>query len=428
MSMLRHHGPVFALLLVLVAVVFGRLVATPLWNAYDVVILCEAHELSSDPGAMFRYVGFYFSQPLLQLTFLAEYYLFGVDPAGYITVNLFIHTFNAFMVYMLVHMLFPRKRLAVLAAVLFALGVGSYGKVFMSIHRVESLLLSSFHILVLYFFIRNDFRREAGIISPLFLLGLGLYLMTGLTKNASFSLVGCLIAYKAFFFGTRRRHIVTLDILVFLVVGSLFHLGQYHWGHFQPALVVDAGDHFSIRSVKVLFQYLVLMVFPIQNSTILADSAPWVRWVFELRYVVRSLVAVAIVSFSFFGFIFGSRAIRFFIAWTFITLLPFTGLTSKGGWLNLTHLYLASIGFCVILAAGAFGCSGLLTRHRWRRYLPHLIPLAYVIVSIGLTHELDQRNHRLASAPKAKEAIVHLHEECLAEDLPPDDDERSTRE
>ena len=243
MSSIRNHGPIFLLLLVLVAVTFGRLVTTPLWNTNDVEVLCEAHALSADPGAMFGHIGFYFSQPILQLTFLAEYRRFGVEPAGYIAVNLLIHTINAFMVYMLVHMLFPRKRLAVLAAVLFALGVGSYGKVFMSIHRVESLLLSMLHILVLYFFIRNDFRHKGDVRSPLFLLGLGLYLMTGLTKNASFSLIGCLIAYKVFFYGTRRRNIVTLDILVFLVAGTFFHLGQAKWGHHQSTWLTESGNH-----------------------------------------------------------------------------------------------------------------------------------------------------------------------------------------
>ena len=420
MSIIRNHGPIFLLLLVLVAVTFGRLVTTPLWNTNDVEVLCEAHALSADPGAMFGHIGFYFSQPILQLTFLAEYRRFGVEPAGYIAVNLLIHTINAFMVYMLVHMLFPRKRLAVLAAVLFALGVGSYGKVFMSIHRVESLLLSMLHILVLYFFIRNDFRHKGDVRSPLFLLGLGLYLMTGLTKNASFSLIGCLIAYKVFFYGTRRRNIVTLDILVFLVAGTFFHLGQAKWGHHQSTWLTESGNHFSIRSVKILFQYLVFMVFPLQNSTILREAPAWVQWVFDIRYFVRTMISLAIVSFGFFGFVFGNRAIRFFIAWTIITLLPFTGYTTGGNWLNLTHLYLTSIGFCVILAAGAFGCSGLLVRHRWRRYVPMLIPLAFVLVSIGLTYELDARNRVLAREPKAMVAVQYLEEVCLGgEDRPP---------
>jgi hypothetical protein len=415
MRFLQHHGPVLALLLGLTVVAFGRLTTTPLWNPADVQVLCEAHSLSAHPDAMFRHVGFYFSQPVLQLAFMAEYRLFGVEPAGWIAVNLLLHTINAFMVYMLVNMLFPTKRLAVLAATLFALGVGNYGKIFMSIHALESLLISTFHILVLYFFIRNDFRHGGRILSPLFVLGLALYLMTGLTRNTSFSLIGCLIAYKVFFFGTQRRSMATLDILVFLVVGTLFHLAQSRWGHHNASLMSDVGGQFSLHSVKILFLYLVFMVFPIQQSIMLRDAPSWVMWAFEVRYLVRGLVALSIVSFSFFGFVFGNRAIRFFIAWTFITLLPFTGFTPNGNWLNLTHLYLTSIGFCVIMAAAAFGTGNLLVRGGWRRFLPYLLPAAYVVVSLAMTHELDQRNRWLASQPAFGEMVEYLHEVCLEE-------------
>ena len=314
---------------------------------------------------------------------------------------------------MLVHMLFPKKRLAVMAAALFVLGVGNYGKVFMSIHALEALLISTFHILVLYFFIRNDFRHEGRIFSPLFVLGLALYLMTGLTRNASFSLIGCLIAYKAFFFGTRNRKVAIMDILVFLGVGTLFHLAQSNWGKTHTILMAEAGDQFSLRSVKVLFQYLVFMAFPIQQSTILRDAPAWVLWIFDIRYLVRGMISLAIVSFSFFGFVFGNRAIRFFIAWTFITLLPFTGYTPEGDWLNLSHLYLTSIGFCVIMVTAAIGTGGLLVRAGWRRHLPYLLPLAYVVLSVVLTHELDERNRWRAEQPVIREAVQYLHGVCL---------------
>jgi len=224
------------------------------------------------------------------------------------------------------------------------------------------------------------------------------------------------MAYKFFFYGTRWRRMVWFDIFVFVAVGTLFHLAQSAWGHSQAALLTEPADHFSIGSVKNLFRYLVLMAFPIQNSSILKEVPAWIAWFFNVRYAVTGLISLAIVSFSFFGFVFGNRAVRFFIAWTFITLLPFTGYTASGNWMNLTHLYLTSIGFCVILAAGAFGCSGLLIRRRWRRWLPYAIPLAFVLVSLGLTHELDRRNHRLADEPRAREALQPLHEVCIGEE------------
>jgi hypothetical protein len=139
-----------------------------------------------------------------------------------------------------------------------------------------------------------------------------------------------------------------------------------------------------------------MMFFPMQNSPLMEDVPFFVAWAYEARTVIRVFLALAITSYSFFGFVFGSKALRFFIAWTFITLLPFTGITSTGSWLNLNHLYLTSMGFCVVLAAGANGTSVLLARRKWRRFIPYTVPLFFVLISLVLTAKFDERNKFLA--------------------------------
>lgn len=414
MKPLRDHGPVLLLLLLLVFAAFGRIATVPLWNGTDARILCDAHELSASPAQMFRHLGFYFSQPLLQLVFLAEYRLFALEPAGYIVVNLFIHAVNAFIVYMLVNMLFPRRHLGLLAAVLFAFGVGSYGRVFISLHQLETLLLAGLHLLVLYFFIRNDFRHGGRVFSFYFVLGLGLFLLSGLTKATSFSLVGALIAYKAFFHGFSRRRILSGDILIFLAVAALFYWAQSRWG-FQDRTVFGGTEpqhRFDFTSFKNIFRYLNLMFFPLQRSPLLEQAPFWVTWAYEARTVIRTLLALAIISYSFFGFVFGSRAIRFFIAWTYITLLPFTGQPESGGWLNLSHLYLTSVGFCVVLAAGTVGTSGLLVARPNRRWVPFVVPLVFVLVSLGLSDRLISRSRTIAASPEAVRMRMETGQSC----------------
>jgi protein O-mannosyl-transferase len=415
MQTIKEHGWVFLLLLATAFLAFGKLMNTPLWDPIDATILCEAHSLVKDPLAMFQHIGFYFSQPLLQLAFLLEYYFFGLNPTGYIAVNLMIHAFNSFVVYMLVHMLFHRRPMSVLAAMLFALGVGSYGKIFMGVHHLESLLLAGLHMLVLYFFIRNDFRRDGSIRSSLFLIGLGLFLLTGLTRTASFSLLLTLIAYKAFFFKWRRgRAILSKDLLVFTLVGALFYWAQYHWGYRQPTIFDNEGpmENFSWMSIKNMFRYLTLMFFPLQQSPILAEANALVTGLFQARTFIRFALTLAIISYSFFGFVFGSKAIRFFIAWTYITLLPFSGHTAAGDWMNLSHLYLTSLGFCVILAAGTRGTCRLLRKAGIRRFIPYLVPLAFAMASVGLAHLLDQQHVRAAAQPKAVAMREQMVQAC----------------
>ena len=67
---------------------------------------------------------------------------------------------------------------------------------------------------------------------------------------------------------------------------------------------------------------------------------------------------------------------------------------------NLNHLYLTSLGFCVILAAGAIGTSGLLIRRKWRRFIPFLFPLFFVLISLVLTTKFDERNKYRAQMPE----------------------------
>ena len=334
MKALKRHGSVLLLLTLAIYAAYSRLISAPLWNPLDFQIIHDAHQLSSQPLNMFLHLGTYFSQPLLQLAYLLEYSLFGMHPAGYYAVNLAIHVLNAFMVYLLVHMLFGRKRMAMVAAVLFALGVGHYGKVFMAIARQEALLLSLFYLLVLYFLIRSDFKHGGRLSSPYFLLAVALFLLSGLTKPTSFSLLGCLLAYRFFFYNQLGgKAVFSRNFLIMAGVGVAFYLAQSRWGYTHRTVVApDQGVlHFTWISAKNLFRYLVLMIFPIQESALLHKVNPAILLLYDARTYVRIFLTMAIISFSFFGIVFGSRPLRFFIAWTFITVLPFTGMTPSGG-------------------------------------------------------------------------------------------------
>ncbi len=398
----EQHGRPLALIVTVVFACFAPLADGTFWNQPDFEILFEAGMLAHQPLAMFGHLGTYFSQPLLQIAFLGEYALFGLNYTPYIVVNLAIHALNACLVYLLVNMLFFRPRMALLAALMFAVGVGSYGKALLSVVQLEVLLLAFFHLLVLYVFIRNDFRAEGRVRSPYFLFGLALYVLAGLTKASTLSLLGCLLAYKVFFFSHRRgRPILSTDLIAFLVLGLLFQIGQARFGYQGPTvLVTDAGPvSYTLLSIKNVFRYLALMIMPMQESSLLSAAGPLVQTVYELRRFFYPVLMLGIVSFSFFGFVFGSRPLRFFIAWTYIVLIPFSGMAADGGWLNLKHLYLASLGFCVVLSAAALGTFNLLRVRRWRRLLAFSLPVLYMVWAIALAYRLDARYDAAARSP-----------------------------
>jgi hypothetical protein len=104
-----------------------------------------------------------------------------------------------------------------------------------------------------------------------------------------------------------------------------------------------------------------------------------------------------------FGFVFGNHAIRFFIAWTYIMVIPFAFFQFPVDWLNIRHLYLVSIGFVMVISAGAVYCSRLIRHRRWRRLVPFIVPAFFVLLSRFIAIQLDRSYELKAASPPTPE-------------------------
>lgn len=393
-------------------IAYRHLLDAPVTSLADVAVLADARRQSVLLGSTWRHVGSFFSQPLLQLAFLLEYRLFGLDPTGYYAVNITLHALNAVMVYLLANMLFAGQRIALPAALLFLLGVGHYSKPLMTIAGTEPLLLTLFYLLVLFGLIRDDFHHGGRLTSRWFVLALAVYLLAGLTRPASLAILLCLVSYKLFFYHARgRRAVLSPNLWVLVLVGVGFSVAQHLWGYREPPVHFHRPEGalgLTVDSIKNIFRYLNLMIFPLQTSELLTSSGKLVQWFYAARHVIRSLVSLGIVSFSFFGFVFGNRPLRFFIAWTYLTVLPFATLSPPGDWLNIRYLYMAAVGFDVVIAVGTAGAMRLLGKHPRKRWVPALLPALMVVMSLSVHYRLHQRNLRRAEEPQIREALEKL--------------------
>ena len=347
------------ILLGLVALSFGfyaRILDNPFWDPEDFNFLrtavAGAHDLSllASPEAAERF------HPLPLLFFHLEYRLFALDPMGYYAVNLLVHAVNAFLVNLLVLVLLGDRRIALAAAVLFACGVGSYGKAIMFVAGVENLLITLLYLLILNLYIRNDLHEHGRLLSWRYGVVVLLFLMVSYAKPTAFSLVLGLLAYKVFFRKARgKERRVLAPNLALLVAGAVIF-----WAVRELSGMTDVTQNlagagpwsFSVNFVKNMVNYIIHMFFPIHVSRLVETANPAVRIIYDLAPVIRFLVGLSILSYGFFGFVFGNRALRFFIAWTFIGLLPYSALRFPADWLNIRYLYQVSIGFNFILAAG----------------------------------------------------------------------------
>jgi len=146
--------------------------------------------------------------------------------------------------------------------------------------------------------------------------------------------------------------------------------------------------------------YLVRMVFPIHASTLVSDAGWLVRSVYEFATAIRAVIFLCIMSYSVFGFIFGNRVIRFFIAWTYIMVTPFCFFRFPADWLDIRFLYLVSVGFHMILASGTVLAARLLYQKPWRRRVPYVIPAFFIALSYFVLTQLDSNYERKAASPQ----------------------------
>ena len=176
--------------------------------------------------------------------------------------------------------------------------------------------------------------------------------------------------------------------------------------NYRPPLYPEHPGTIKIilYTVKNIISYLVRMIFPIHTSYLVTQAGPVVRFIYRFATEIRILLALTVVSYSFFGFIFGNRTIRFFIAWTYIMVIPFAFFKFPGDWLNIRHLYLVSVGFVMIISAGAIYTSRLISHHRWRRFVPHIVPLFFIVLSQFIVTQLD-RSYELKA--KSKKTMVY---------------------
>jgi hypothetical protein len=378
-SVLFFYHFLFFILLIFLSLAFFAMVRNNLfWHQSDYLYLTQALKIEHSWRAIFEPAPANIFQPLVNSVFFLEYHFFGLHASHYYLFNIFIHAVNSLLVYFIVLTLIKDRTIAVVSCLLFTFAVGNYGKAVMVASGISDLLITLLTLLTLLFYFKNELEKGGRLLSFWFLGALFLFLLSLLTKATSFSILGCMLAFNVFFRGEIRKPIVHLNFLVITVFALIVLVVKHSVFRNIPALeeLIFIGPRFFMN----FGSYLVRMVFPIHGSYLVEHAGPLVRSIYAFATGIRIVIFLCILSYSIFGFIFGNRTIRFFIAWTYITVLPFCFFRFPDDWLNIRYLYLVSIGFVMILASGTVLASRLLFERRIRRLVPYVIPVLFILL------------------------------------------------
>ena len=276
-----------------------------------------SHTLDSQPP--FRF------QPLVYLAYYLLFKVFLFNAEGYFLFNIILHGLNSFLVFLLVHTTLKDKSVAFLSAILFVFTVGSYGKSVMIASGFEDLLITTLTLLTMIFYFKNELDASGKVFSGWYFLAFVFFLASMLTRSTSFAILGAFLAFNFFFRTETKKRVINPNFIILVVLAITALVIKSQVFHYRPHFYTNNPGIWSYiyLTFKNVFNYLVRMVFPIHSSNLVTQAGPVVRFVYRFATEIRIIIALTIISYSFFGFIFGNRTIRFFIAWTYIMVIPF---------------------------------------------------------------------------------------------------------
>ncbi len=384
---------------------FGLSINNGFWHGDDFLSLEHSLKMRGDPLSAFDSAPPYKFQPLVYTINCVLFGWFEFDARGYFVFNIFLHGLNSFLVYLLVHTLLKDRTVALLSGLLFVFTVGSYGKSVMIVSGLEDLVITALTLLTMIFYFKNELDHEGRLLSVWFFLSLLFFAASILTRSTSFSILGAFLAFSFFFHRYKERRSVGPTFIVLLCLAVVALIVKTQVFHYKPPFYTeDPGiPRFIFYALKNMINYPVRMIFPVHTSYLVSEAGPAVRFIYRFATEIRVLIALTVISYSIFGFIFGNRTIRFFIAWTYIMVLPFAFFQFPSDWLNIRHLYIASVGFVMIISAGAVYCSRLISHQLWRRFVPLLVPVFFIIMSRFIVIQLDRSYEIKASGEQTVE-------------------------
>jgi len=309
-------------------------------------------------------------RPLTTISYAFDYRFWGLNTFGYHLENVVLHALNAILLFGLLQLIFGDLLIAFLASALFVC------------HPVQTEVVAWISgrssLLFLFFYLASFicyalFRKKWG--KWYIVLSLALFFKSLFSKEMAISLPLLLVAYDIHFPVKESLKRKALGLAPYFLLAAFFVIAR--------SLVIDrvsqcgwwgGSPYYTfLTMLSVLGEYLKLLVLPVKLCAfyVTAVCASIASTNVLLPAVFLVLLAGALPT------IFRrSRKISFAICFFFITLLPVSNIVPLKALMAERFLYLPSIGFYIIAAAGL---SKLMRSNARARKLAIIIAAALVL-------------------------------------------------
>ncbi|NQT46811.1 MAG: tetratricopeptide repeat protein [Candidatus Omnitrophica bacterium] len=288
-----------------------------------------------------------FYRPIQVLTYLTDYMIWKLNPAGYHLSNIVFHLASALLVFFLIWFLTHDHIASTLSGILFAIHPINTEAVTYISGRADSLAVF-FLLLSLILYIRHNRRIELKNKS-LYWGSVASFALALLSKEISLIFIAIYILYDKIFKEAKSEpgdpFSGPLRYGPFIVLGGFFLAIRQIILPFSISTGYQAS--FATRmftQLKVLLEYFRLLILPFDLH--MERSLPLSTSVFDSTVLI-SIAVLLCLSFMIYRFR-QNKIVLFASAWFFINLLPVSNIIPVNAILAEHWLYMPAIGFYVV--------------------------------------------------------------------------------
>jgi tetratricopeptide (TPR) repeat protein len=286
-----------------------------------------------------------FYRPVLTLSFMTDYFLWGFKPAGYHITNTLLHVLNAVLVYFLIRLITGDARIGAATSLLFVAHPVHVEAVAYISGRAD-LLATMFLLLSFYFYVKQG---RSGT-RQYYIYSIAVFAAALLSKELAAILIPLLMLHDLCFAKRPFRPLAVLGRNKRAYLAYIAAVLAYSWVRSVLLHLKNASADHGLRirlmtTAGIIIDYLKLLVAPLGLH--MERIVPINKSVFEPR-VISSVILLAGIGFL----IYRSRRFKnvlFGSLWFFIALFPFMNIIPLNAYIAEHWLYVPSIGLFLVV-------------------------------------------------------------------------------
>ena len=296
---------------------------------------------TTDMGGTSGYV-YNFYRPIQMLVHMTQYHMWKFDVRFYHMTSILFHILVVFALYRLVGLIFKDDILALFTSILYAVHP-IHSESVAAISVIGDPIVALFMLLSFILYIKQLDEPQAGT----FFLFCLTYLVTLFSKESGLMLLGLLLAYHLIF----RKRVRVLPLIALACITAFYFVFRL----FFFKVVVSAKPDMSLGGIAAripgifvaIAGYMRILIAPfglhMGHEHILFKMTSPVA-------LTGLVIVIALAVFAFKARRKNNTLVFFAITWSFITLLPVSNLYPISFYMADHYLYMASIGFFLIVA------------------------------------------------------------------------------